>query len=80
MTKREKLMLKNAKEHFVQNPTVRSVSLGYRYRGGKKTGEKCIVVGVGKKMAANKIDRFVKAQILSKMVTIGKKRLMKNEK
>jgi len=57
MKKHERTLLEHAKAQFAQNPTVRSVSLGYRYRGGKKTGEKCIVVGVVKKMAANKIDK-----------------------
>lgn len=51
MTKNEKLVLGKAKAHFSDNPDVRSVSFGYKYKNGAKTGAIGIIVGVEEKLS-----------------------------
>lgn len=55
MTKIEKAMLAKAKKRFFENPTVTSVSFGYRYTAKKKIGDTSLVVGVQKKMAESRL-------------------------
>ena len=43
------------KKKLLENPDVVTVGTGYRYRGGEKTGEVCVVVGVKKKLPKHQI-------------------------
>jgi hypothetical protein len=59
-----KRVLASAKIEFFKNPDVTSVSLGYRYKKGKRKEQLCIVVGVARKLSAEVVrsDKLLPAK------------------
>jgi len=49
--------LQDAKEILAGHPDVTSIGFGYRYKDGRKLDEKCIIVGVKKKLPQKKVSR-----------------------
>jgi hypothetical protein len=50
ITKQLKQACSSAQKQLEGNPSIVSVGIGYKYRGGQRTDEICIVVGVKKKL------------------------------
>lgn len=66
MTSRElRDALAQAKQSLKGHPDVVSVGIGFKYRGGIRTDEVCLVVGVRKKLAAAEVapERLIPARI-----------------
>lgn len=53
---RQKAALDKALAQLKGNPNVVSVGIGFKYRGGKRTDEVCIVVGVREKLPRDQIE------------------------
>ncbi len=75
---------KRCRRNLHKKPNVVGVGVGYREKGGRKTGEKAIIVFVTKKMAPHKLDgagmvpRSLKGQRVD-VIEIGEVRLLEND-
>jgi hypothetical protein len=73
MTSRElRAALAQAKQSLKGHPDVVSVGIGYKYRGGVRTDEVCLVVGVRRKLAAAEVprERLIPARIAEQATDI----------
>lgn len=55
----------SVKEQLFKNPDVTSVGWGFRYKRGKRTSEKCVVVGVKKKLLGRDVrpSRMIQSSV-----------------